>query len=121
MRSLQHPGTDAIALTQVLYALSDPVRLEIVKELENGRERCCGDFEIPNVTKSTLSHHFKVLREAGLIKTRTEGRNRFSSLRREDLEARFPGLIESVLRARSISGEGSESQKPKSQEQSIRA
>jgi len=78
--------------------LSDPARLEIVKKLDSGREKCCGEFQM--LAKSTLSHHFKVLREAGVILTKTEGRNRFISLRRKDLDARFPGLIEAVLEAR---------------------
>lgn len=100
MRSVQHPDCDAITLTGVLYALSDPARLEIVRKLDNGREKCCGDIQFQVLTKSTLSHHFKVLREAGVIRTKIEGRNRYVSLRREDLDTRFPGLIESVLRAR---------------------
>jgi DNA-binding transcriptional ArsR family regulator len=97
MRTPTHPDRDAISLTGVLYALSDPARLEIVKTLDNGRERSCGEFRI--LTKSTLSHHFKVLREAGVIRTKTDGRHRLISLRKEDLDSRFPGLIEAVLRA----------------------
>lgn len=85
-------------MTGVLYALSDPARLEIVKGLQDGRETLCGQFG--SHTKSTMSHHFRVLREAGLTWTRTEGRHRFISLRREDLDARFPGLLDAVLEAR---------------------
>lgn len=98
MRPLQQPERSAITLTGVLYALSDPGRLEIVRSLQKGRERCCGEFGM--MTKSTLSHHFKVLREAGVTGTRTEGRRRIISLRREDLDARFPGLLDAVLRAK---------------------
>jgi len=98
MRSLSHPERSAISLTGVLYALSDPARLAVVKALADGRESPCGEFEL--LTKSTLSHHFKVLREAGVIRTRVDGRRRLISLRREDLDARFPGLIAAVLDAR---------------------
>ncbi|MGA2665491.1 MAG: helix-turn-helix domain-containing protein [Nitrososphaerales archaeon] len=97
MRSLSHPERRAISLTGVLYALSDPARLEVVKALADGRERPCGEFGM--LTKSTLSHHFKVLREAGVIRTKADGRRRLISLRREDLDARFPGLIAAVLDA----------------------
>jgi DNA-binding transcriptional ArsR family regulator len=98
MRQPYHPDTASITLTGVLYALSDPARLEIVRSLENGKEKPCGDFGLH--TKSTMSHHFKVLREAGITRTRTEGRRRFTSLRQEDLDARFPGLLQAVLGAR---------------------
>jgi DNA-binding transcriptional ArsR family regulator len=85
-------------LTAVLYGLSDPIRLAIVRALSGGEERSCGEFDFP-VHKSTMSHHFKVLRETGVIRTRIEGRNRYISLRRADLDARFPGLLNAVLRA----------------------
>jgi DNA-binding transcriptional ArsR family regulator len=97
MRSLQHPERDSITLTGVLYALSDPGRLEIVKSLQNGKERCCGEMGM--LTKSTMSHHFKVLREAGVTRTRSEGRRRFTTLRQDDLDARFPGLLNAILSA----------------------
>lgn len=98
MRELQHPDTASISLTEVLYALSDPVRLEIVSALQGGRERPCGSFG--QHSKSTMSHHFKVLREAGITRTRTEGRRRYTSLRQDDLDARFPGLLDAVMAAR---------------------
>lgn len=83
----------------MLHALSDPVRLMIVAELAKGeREYTCGSFELP-VTKSTCTHHFKVLREAGLIKQRQQGTTRLNMLRREDLEARFPGVLDTILQA----------------------
>ena len=97
MRQLTHPDTESISLTGVLYALSDPVRLEIVKSLQNGMAKTCGEFG-PNA-KSTMSHHFKVLREAGITRTEIEGRRRLTSLREKDLEKRFPGLLEAVLAA----------------------
>jgi DNA-binding transcriptional ArsR family regulator len=83
----------------VLHALSDPVRLRIVAALAGqDDERTCGSFDVP-VTKSTCTHHFKVLREAGVIHQRHEGTARLNALRRDDLEARFPGLLETILRA----------------------
>lgn len=95
---LPHPAADEIELAAVLHALSDPMRLRIVAGLAAGAQRPCGSFELP-VTKSTCTHHFKVLREAGVIRQRLEGTTRLNSLRRDDLEQRFPGLIDSVLRA----------------------
>jgi DNA-binding transcriptional ArsR family regulator len=98
MRQPQHPDTQSITLTGVLYALSDPARLEIVMMLRDGREKACSEFCHGN--KTTMSHHFKVLRESGVTHTRIDGRRRIMSLRQEDLDARFPGLLEAVLAAR---------------------
>jgi DNA-binding transcriptional ArsR family regulator len=95
--SLPHPSRDAIELAAVMHALSDPMRLRIVAGLASGDERNCKSFDLP-VVKSTSTHHFKVLREAGVIKQRLEGTTRLSCLRREDLEARFPGLLDAVLK-----------------------
>lgn len=95
---IPHPGRDDLDLASVLHALSDPVRLGIVAELADGRERTCGSFDV-SVTKSTCTHHFRVLREAGLIRQRQHGTMRLNSLRRDDLDARFPGLLETILRA----------------------
>ncbi|WP_026852234.1 ArsR/SmtB family transcription factor [Geothrix fermentans] len=98
MRSLHHPGREQLDLPAVLYALSDPTRLEIVRRLAGDGELACGTFGLP-ATKATLSHHFKVLREAGIIQTRVEGVHRYNSLRKQDLDARFPGLLKAVLKA----------------------
>ena len=97
---LFHPPTEAIELLAVLRALADPMRLEIVRAIAAtpGGERACGSFDL-DCTKQNLSHHFRVLRESGVVRTREEGRNRLTSLRRDDLEARFPGLLEGVLAA----------------------
>jgi DNA-binding transcriptional ArsR family regulator len=96
---LPAPPRDEIDLAAVLHALSDPVRLGIVLDLQaSGGERRCGSFDAP-VTKSTLTHHFRVLREAGVISQRQDGNARLSKLRSPDLEARFPGLLAAVLRA----------------------
>src|SRR6202035_217403 len=86
------PGRDEMELPAVLHALSDPVRLQIVAKLSDGVEHTCGSIELP-VTKSTCTHHFRVLREAGMIHQRHEGTSRLNSLRRDDLDARFPGML----------------------------
>jgi DNA-binding transcriptional ArsR family regulator len=96
---LLYPALDELRLVDVLQALSDPVRLEMVRILAGAdHEVACGQIPLP-VGKSTSSHHFRVLREAGVVRARDEGTRRFYQLRREDLDARFPGLLESVLRA----------------------
>jgi DNA-binding transcriptional ArsR family regulator len=96
---LAHPRRNEIELSAVLHALSDPVRLKIVSEMAAADgEQTCGSFDVP-VTKSTCTHHFKVLREAGVIHQRQEGTARLNALRREDLEARFPGLLDTILQA----------------------
>jgi DNA-binding transcriptional ArsR family regulator len=99
---LAGPGRDEIELAAVLHALSDPVRLGMVAVLrECGDERRCGSFGAP-VTKSTLTHHFRVLREAGVIVQRQEGTARLSRLRTDDLDGRFPGLLDAVLGAAAV-------------------
>ena len=98
MRSLFHLNRADLSLPTVLYALSDPVRLRIVQMLATGEERACGTFGLP-LAKATISHHFKVLREAGVIAMRPVGTQHLSSLRRADLDARFPGLLDAVLGA----------------------
>ena len=98
MRTLYHPPKKSLTLTSVLYALSDPVRLSIVKHLAEDGGKACGTFCLP-VAKSTASHHFRVLREAGVIQMRPEGTQCINTLRREDLDNRFPGLLDAVLRA----------------------
>jgi DNA-binding transcriptional ArsR family regulator len=95
---IPHPAREDLDLASVLHALSDPVRLEIVAGLADGEERACGSFDV-GVTKSTCTHHFRVLREAGLIRQRQQGTMRLNSLRRDDLEARFPGLLGTILEA----------------------
>jgi DNA-binding transcriptional ArsR family regulator len=98
-RALHHPLAESLELTGVLHALSDPVRLEIVRALASGSEVRCGAFELP-VTKSTRTHHFRVLRESGVIEQETLGTAVVNRLRRDDLDLRFPGLLDSVLSAR---------------------
>ena len=95
---LEHVATDRMKLIEVLAALSDPIRLGLVRVLSDGAERGWGELRAP-VAKSTLSHHLKTLREAGLTRTREEGTRCFVRLRRDDVEARFPGLLDAVLAA----------------------
>jgi DNA-binding transcriptional ArsR family regulator len=98
MSDLHHPAASELELTAVMHALSDPARLSVVRTLAVEGERACGTFDL-GVTKATASHHFKVLREAGLVMTRLDGPRRFLRLRRDELDARFPGLLGAVLAA----------------------
>ncbi|MCP3742873.1 MULTISPECIES: ArsR/SmtB family transcription factor [Paenibacillus] len=96
MRTLYHPSVNEITLSTVLYALSDPIRLNIIKILDEKGEQSCSSIDI-SAPKSTLSHHFKALRESGVIHTRIEGTQRFISIRYDDVNLRFPGLLAAVL------------------------
>ncbi len=96
MRTIHHPPIEQIALSQVFYALSDPVRLGVVRQLACDGEATCTALQCGR-PKSSMSHHFRVLREAGLIRTRTDGPTHMNVLRREELEQRFPGLLTAVL------------------------
>lgn len=95
-RQLPHPSPGEITLARVLHALSDPVRLAVAADLAGGQERGSSEFEC-GVAESTLSHHLKVLRLAGVIKHRKEGTRCFVALRPE-LEETFPGLLGSILK-----------------------
>ncbi|WP_374114219.1 ArsR/SmtB family transcription factor [Streptomyces sp. NK08204] len=98
-RALPHPEREEIRLEAVLHALSDPMRLRIVRELaDDGGELTCSDFELP-VTKSTTTHHFRVLRESGVIRQVYRGTAKMNGLRRGDLDDLFPGLLASLLAA----------------------
>lgn len=98
MRNAVHPDTDEMRLIDVLSALSDPVRMGVVRLLSDGVERGWGELRAP-VAKSTLSHHLRVLRAAGLTRTREEGTRCFVVLRRDEVDARFPDLLAAVLTA----------------------
>ncbi len=94
---ITHPEVDEIDLNAVLSALSDPVRLGIVASLAAAELPVpCGGFTLP-VSKSTATWHFRVLREAGVLRQYDEGTRRLNRLRRDDLDARFPGLLDLVL------------------------
>ena len=96
MRTLIHPDRDDIRLDRVLYALSDPVRLAIVRKLAREGTATCGALDAGR-PKSSMSHHFRVLRGAGVLRTVGDGAAHINSLRRDDLDAKFPGLLEAVL------------------------
>ncbi|MFJ1708623.1 ArsR/SmtB family transcription factor [Kitasatospora sp. NPDC088346] len=96
---MPEPAAAEIRLECVLHALADPVRLLIVSELAApGAELNCLAFDLP-VTKSTSTHHFRVLREAGVLRQWRRGTSKMNALRRTDLARRYPGLLESVLAA----------------------
>jgi len=100
--ALEHPARDDMELSAVLHALSDPQRLRIVRMLaEDPEPRPCGTFGL-DVSKSTATHHFRVLREAGIIDQRAEGTAKYNNLRRDDLEQRFPGLLDAVLNSAAV-------------------
>jgi DNA-binding transcriptional ArsR family regulator len=97
-RDLPHPDVADLVLTDVLFALSDPLRLAIVRQLADGplAELSCQDV-YRTAPKSTRSHHLKTLREAGVIRNLPHGRERRVSLRRDELDRRFPGLLDAIL------------------------
>lgn len=98
---LHHPGCDEIRIEAVLHALADPVRLRMVRvlaELEPGAGIACGAIDLP-ISKSTRTHHMRTLREAGVITVRPEGTTRVTSLRRDDLDRLYPGLLSGILAA----------------------
>ncbi len=96
LKILFHPNRDDIELTSVLYALSDPIRLSIVNAIAKSGEQSCGYFDFP-VVKSTMTHHVRTLREAGVLNVRKQGTQHFLTLRSEDLNIRFPGLLAAII------------------------
>jgi len=98
MGTLTHPAANELQLAIVMAALSDPVRVTIVRSLAAQGELACGTLDL-GVSPATRSHHFRVLREAGITLTRPEGTHRYVSLRRDELDERFPGLLDAVLAA----------------------
>lgn len=98
-RTPPEPTPDALELTQVMHALGDPMRLAIVRAIAQYQAgRACNQCACSSVPKSTLAHHFKVLRKAGLIRSLEAGTTLKNTLRSDDLEARFPGLLAVILR-----------------------
>ena len=96
LKTTKQPSRSEIQLPAVLHALGDPIRLEIVRQIDAEDKKECGTFNL-EMPKSSLSHHFRVLREAGVIGTRPNGTALINWLRTDDLEALFPGLLSSVL------------------------
>ena len=89
---------DPLRLEKVLQALGDPVRLGIVRHLAREGESSCAALD-GGRPKSTMSHHFKVLREAGLVRTRHQGVTHMNALCRAAVDAAFPGLLDVVIAA----------------------
>ncbi len=98
MRALNHPTIESTDLPTVLDALADPIRLRVVRQLAEAGGVICGGFDVP-VSMSTLSHHLKVLREAGVVRVSPEGSRRRHELRGAELESRYPGVLSSIIAA----------------------
>jgi DNA-binding transcriptional ArsR family regulator len=99
-RPFLHPPVEALKLESVLYALGDPVRLEIVRRLAAGS--CgmnCTAAAPPKLAKSTQSHHFQILREAGLVRSERRGTEVVNTLRCGEIEERFPGVLAAIMKA----------------------
>src|SRR3546814_20343516 len=105
MRAMRHPTTEDIELTRVLYALSDPLRLDVVRQLDREGEASCTALDRGR-PKSSMSHHFRVLRDAGVVRTRYEGTAHMNELPRAELERLFPGLPDAVDRKSAVEGKG---------------
>lgn len=98
-RITDHPDAEDITLQGVLEALADPVRRSIVRQIAGAAdERKCGTFDI-SVTRSTGTHHFRVLRQSGIIRQYYMGTSKMNTLRRDDLDRAFPGLLDAVVEA----------------------
>jgi DNA-binding transcriptional ArsR family regulator len=91
---IPHPATSALDLATIMRTLGDPARLEIVRLLADGRPRLCGELSTAlAMPTSTGSYHLRLLREAGVTRSRAHGTQRYITLRSDDLEERFPGLL----------------------------
>ncbi|ARP81728.1 transcriptional regulator [Bordetella genomosp. 8] len=97
MRAYNHPSPEDFVLERIFHALSDPVRLEIVRHLSRVEEATCGELD-GGRPKSSMSHHFRILREAGLVRTSVAGTVHQNTLRRVELDKRFPGLVDAILK-----------------------
>jgi DNA-binding transcriptional ArsR family regulator len=96
---IPHPAAEALDLATIMRTVGDPVRLEIVRMLADGRPRVCNELSSAlGIPASTGSYHLKLLREAGVTRTRAQGTLRQITLRRDDLEERFPGLVDVLTR-----------------------
>ena len=104
MAQFTHPNLKDVPLASVLHALSDPTRLAIVRRLNedvqgNGGGLACNCAAPEELPRATMSNHFTTLRSAGLIESRKQGTMVINCLRRSDIDARFPGLLDAVLQA----------------------
>ena len=93
-----HPEPEQILLENVLFALGNPLRLSILRLIADGSELSCNALRPQEVAKSTMTHHWRVLRDSGVIWQRPQGRENMISLRKEDLDARFPGLLNTLFK-----------------------
>ena len=99
LEKISHPPASALDLATIMHTLGDPIRLQIVRLLADGHEHGCGQLSTTlGLPASTASYHMRLLREAGVTRTRAEGTQRFTSLRRDDLHERFPGLVDVLTR-----------------------
>ena len=100
MTRFMHPSIDDITLPDILGALSDPMRIKIVQRLMAGKgcTSCADATPCPTMAKSTLSHHFRILREAGLVHTTKKGVEHHNVLRLDDVNKRFPGLLKTIFK-----------------------
>jgi DNA-binding transcriptional ArsR family regulator len=97
---IHHPPAEALDLATIMRTLGDPIRLEMIRILADGRQHPCGELSAElGLPASTGSYHMRLLREAGLTRALAAGTQRLISLRREDLETRFPGLVDVLTRA----------------------
>lgn len=98
-RITEHPDIDDVTLQDVLEALVDPVRRSIVRQLASAsQDMACGTFDI-TVSRSTGTHHFRVLRQAGIIRQYYVGTSKLNSLQREAMDRAFPGLLSAIVSA----------------------
>ncbi|WP_044557325.1 ArsR/SmtB family transcription factor [Halobacteriovorax marinus] len=98
MRLMKLPNIEDIDITDVMYALSDPARVEIIRLMASTNEAMtCGDLQLDR-PKSSMSHHFKILRSSGIVQTQIEGKEHYNTLRTEELENRFPGVFKSIIK-----------------------
>jgi DNA-binding transcriptional ArsR family regulator len=93
-----HPDLWDVPLSEVMRGLSDPARLHMVKTMhELGECECSRVYASLGLSKSNATHHFRVLRESGILRRTQRGNQQYAALRAKELNARFPGLLDSVL------------------------
>src|SRR5471030_318119 len=103
-RVYSHPKRSEVSLERVLFALSDPIRLNMVRMLASTKR--VNSLSLgPGMPRSTITHHTRILREAGLTRTMPEGRNCWISLRRNLLSDKFPGLLEIILKDQNLASD----------------
>jgi DNA-binding transcriptional ArsR family regulator len=111
MDDVTEPPAEDFQLPRILAALADQHRLATVRYVARKGEACCGDVIAEAglaITKSTFSHHLRILREAGVLTKRIQGTRGYTQLRKDDLDERFPGLMDSIIAAgASLAGDAS--------------